>query len=552
MASSKDSLDLDDDLLDYGDAYDLDANDELLAEDLANVDENADEVFDLGVEDDFPLDPAEESITENTTASAEQSSLGPVNGGAKDERANGAASVTSNDQKGNTAENQDSQQQHNNSPYQRDGENTGGYNRQGANGNGRSSHGSSSWRGRGGSGPMRGRGQQNYTSMGRGNFQGGAGGMNPYPMMGMGMNPGMAPGMNMNMGVGMNMNMNMGMMNMGMNMNGPRYPGDGFGNQAMINPFGGGSGMDGNRMNPAMGGMNARGLQGAVGSPGRTIHINPKFQNRAGIPPIPAAGAGLDSQNQQPSTQLSQQSSSQQRPQAQDSGRGQTRHWENNNVQDNGRSSGYDRSNGSYAGNNRDDTYRPSSRSVRDDGAGLSSRGSTDRRSSDVGRSSSSDASRKSTRPRSRSPPPRVSSGSISSRLSLGSKRYGDEQEDFQKARKSNGGSTPRSEHARLEANGSDVDKGSISFLRDNREAADSGSSDGVPKGFVKMENVPEAVSDASLRKLAEGVSGVHRVLTITKGGNAVTLGFASVDEAKFFRRQINRFANKLHAALIT
>ncbi|KAF9962988.1 hypothetical protein BGZ70_007730, partial [Mortierella alpina] len=141
-------------------------------------------------------------------------------------------------------------------------------------------------------------------------------------------------------------------------------------------------------------------------------------------------------------------------------------------------------------------------------------------------------------------------SGSITSRLTLGSKRYGDEQEDFQKARKSNGGSTPRSEHGRLEANGSDMDKGSVSFLRDNRESTDSGSSDVVAKGFVKLENVPEVVSDASLRKLAEGVSGVHRVLTITKGDNAVTLGFASVDEAKFFRRQINR--TTIEGSLVT
>ncbi|KAF9572309.1 hypothetical protein EC968_010033 [Mortierella alpina] len=548
MASSKDSLDLDEDLLDYGDAYDLDANDELLAEDLASVEQNGDEVFDLGVEDDFPLDPSEESITETTTVSSagakQETTHGSANGGAEDERAN--ASATSNIQKGDSVENQNSQQQHqqhinNNPPYQRDGDHSGGYNRQGTNGSARPPHGNSSWRGRGGSAPMRGRGQQNYTGIGRGNFQGGAG-MNPYPMMGMGMNPGMAPGMNMNMGVGMNMNMNMGMMNMGMNMNGPRYPGDGFGSQAMMNPYGVGSGMDGGRMNPAIGGMNARGLPGAVGSPGRTIHINPKFQNLAGIPPALAAGAGLDPQNQQPSSQPPQQSGSMPRPHPQDGGRGQARHWESNNVQDNGRSSGYDRANGSFSGNKRDDTYRPSSRSDRDDGAGSFSRGSTDRRPSDVGRSSSSDSPRKPTRPRSRSPPPRGSSGSITSRLTLGSKRFGDEQEDFSKARKSSGGSTPRSEHARLEENGSDLDKGSISFLRDKREGHDSGSSDAVPKGFVKMENVPKDVSDEALRKLAEGVSGVHRVLTITKGGSAVTLGFASVDEAKFFRRQINRF----------
>jgi len=92
---------------------------------------------------------------------------------------------------------------------------------------------------------------------------------------------------------------------------------DGYGNQGMLYPFGGAQGMDGSRMNAAMGGMNVRGQQG-MGTPGRTIHINPNFQNRAGIPPVPGAGSVNPSQYTQ-----------QQRPQIQDSGRVQSRSWEN-------------------------------------------------------------------------------------------------------------------------------------------------------------------------------------------------------------------------------
>lgn len=55
--------------------------------------------------------------------------------------------------------------------------------------------------------------------------------------------------------------------------------------------YGGSNGMDGNmaqgmnRMNQNMGGMNAR--PGSMA--GRNIHINPKFQNLAGMPNISAA-----------------------------------------------------------------------------------------------------------------------------------------------------------------------------------------------------------------------------------------------------------------------
>lgn len=62
------------------------------------------------------------------------------------------------------------------------------------------------------------------------------------------------------------------------------------GNQSM-GYYGGTNGMDGNmaqgmnRMNNSMGGMNARPGNMA----GRNIHINPKFQNLAGMPNISAA-----------------------------------------------------------------------------------------------------------------------------------------------------------------------------------------------------------------------------------------------------------------------
>ncbi|KAG0208763.1 hypothetical protein BGX28_000384 [Mortierella sp. GBA30] len=514
MASGKDSLDLDEDLLDYGDSYDLDANDELLAEDLANV-EGADE-FDLGVEDDFPLDAFEETghgVNNNEGAHNSAGSHDPNQANRVNEHGKDTSEPTADyrdkgrkhDGQDEQTSKQDQQQQHQNNnggQYQREGS-PGGYNQQIS--NGRQPYSNPSWRGRGGSG-MRGRGHQNYMGMGRGNFQGGLG-MNPYSMMGMGMNPVIAQDM-------------MNMMNMGMGMSHLRYPSTGYGIQGMVNTYGG-AGVDDNRMNPAM-----------VASPGRTIHINPKFQNRAGVPPVIPAGVGLDQQKPQ-----LPQNSLQQRSQYQDGSRGQSVSWNRN---------GKDDVSSDRSGHDRADPYRSSSRSDREDGTGQSNKGSSERRSSEMGYSSSSDSSRRSTRPRSRSPPSR-SGGSITSRLSQGSKRYGDEQEGLHKAQKTNGGSTPRSDYSRTEASGSDMDRSSVSFLREKREHSDSGSISTAPKGFVKMENVPQSVSDASIRKLADGVSGVNRILTIDKKEDRIVmLGFASVDEAKFFRRQINRFDSRI------
>lgn len=109
--------------------------------------------------------------------------------------------------------------------------------------------------------------------------------------------------------------------------------------------------------------------------------------------------------------------------------------------------------------------------------------------------------------------------------------------EESQKAHKSSGASTPRGEHSRSSTNqGYGSDTGSVSFLRDRRDGGDGGedspqqrqreqassSSNAVPTGFVKVDNVPDSVSDASIRELAHGISGVDRVL----------VGFQSLLEA--------------------
>lgn len=132
--------------------------------------------------------------------------------------------------------------------------------------------------------------------------------------------------------------------------------------------------------------------------------------------------------------------------------------------------------------------------------------------SGDTGRSAQFDSPNSN---RSRSPIGGGGGASISSRLTPGLKRSGDSMEDSYKALKSSGGSTPRAEQTRS----LEQDSGSISFLRDKRDSVepprDSGraGSDVQPKGFVKMENVPDSLSDDSIRKLAHGVSGVDRIL---------------------------------------
>ncbi|KAF8976819.1 hypothetical protein BGZ46_007929 [Entomortierella lignicola] len=578
--ASKELLDLydgTDDLLDYGDTYDLDT--ELLDADLA--DENYDE-FDLGPEDDLLLNStgtqAQSNGDENQNAIESKVDQNGVT--TKSDDTTYVDNIVENLSTSQTSINVNSAQddkkndlstQNQNNQGQRDG-NVGGYNRQ--MNNGRPPF-SSLRGGRGGPGGIRGRGQ-NYMGMGRNNFQGNAG-MGHHSMMGMnmgmnmglgvngmGVNPVMAQGMNL----GVNMNMGMGMMGMG----GGRFPGDGYGNQGVGYPFGRGSGMD-NRMNPGMGGMNVRGP--GVGIPGRTIHINPKFQNRVGVSPIPGQGVIPSDRSPTPQyPQQQQQQQQQQRPYSQDSGRGQARTWENksnssssqttrddrnddrNELRHSGRDDkgiNYDRSNALRSSRSPDrgardsrDSNRPSTRSDRDERSSRSSQ-------SDSRKDSTSQQSSLETRSRS----PHGVGGGITSRLGL--KRSGEGLDDSYKAHKSSGISTPRGEQARA-TNTAERDTGSVSFLRDKKGPAESsrdvdmGSNRGVdtePKGFVKMDNIPESLSDASIRKLADGISGVNRVLTISKkGGGIVTLGFASIDEAKFFRRQINR--TTIEGSLVT
>ena len=260
--NSKDALDLydgADELLDYGDQFDLETD--LLDADLVDV-ENYDE-FDLGIDDELGLGDLENPLGDNTSSINNKSSSSITNQNPHDSKRNqfGIASSDGNvkddgikddneptsmtakessqvppsssspsitiegadTQSGYGKSDQSSQQQY--SHQQREGTSSfGGYNR------GRLPYSTPSLRGASMSrgGPMRGRGQ-NYMGMGRGAFQGRPGMGHPQ-MMGMNMAMGMggigangAMGPNMNMG--MNMNMNMPMMGMGMGMNGPRFPG---------------------------------------------------------------------------------------------------------------------------------------------------------------------------------------------------------------------------------------------------------------------------------------------------------------------------------------
>ncbi|KAG0291865.1 hypothetical protein BGZ98_002824 [Dissophora globulifera] len=593
MASSrdrdgdKDLLDLSDnadELLDYGDEFDLEA-DLLEGADLGNV-ENYDE-FDLGVDDDLGLAELEEPMDKDKAAlntrnnssdskadaaldtASDQNNYATRNKSltaataAADSKSSYASSSSSsfmegaaNTQGSDSRNDSYSQQQQSYNQYNsRDGSNYGGYSR------GRPPYAGSSSNSpmRGAMGSARGRAQGYMGGRGGGGFQGRPPGLGNPQMMGMNMGMGgMGPSANM----GMNMNMNMQMMNMnmgmGMGMNGPRFPGDGYGNQGMMYPYGNGHGMDGGLINPGgtgVMGMRPPGMGG--GGTGRTIHINPKFQNRTGTTPIPGSSpAALSQLPQQP------------RSQVQDGGRPQpSRSWDSSSARSGSRErddrySGrddtrvnYDRVGNGGSGSDRGDrysgdSYRPSSRSDRD---------SLDRRLSDTSRSTSNDLSRGYSgtvaRERSRSPAGgRASPISTASRL----KRQGDELDDSSKALKSSGGSTPRREQVRL----AEKESGSVSFLREKRDSTDTrgkdgdgggdnGGADAVAQGFVKMENVPETLSDASIRKLADDISGVDRVLTIAKNGDrSLTLGFASVEEAKFFRRQINR--TTIEGSLVT
>ncbi|KAF8946598.1 hypothetical protein BGZ47_000126 [Haplosporangium gracile] len=614
MASGKDALHLydgEDDLLDYGD--DLEAD--LLDGDLAGAGNYDD--LELGDEDDLGLDlPLLDAVSSSTSKKAAADQNGTTTSAAAKEvestasafddlaydepdyaaeaDASAAESVSSkisnykqsisNDEKRDASPSSatTSQKRQSYGGDQSEAE-FGGINRHSSGPsddrfsytNNYNSSASSSPRGGDRSGGLRGRGNQGYgTGIGRENYQNGGtgrGGRNQQQMYAM-----QQMGMNMNMGLGM-----------GMGMNGGRYSGnDGYGSQGMGYPYNGGAGMG-----------------GGASTPGRTIHINPKFQNRAGVPAIPgitttsstaaAVPAGLDrtlgQQQQRGSRQFYQDPGNGQSPgQGNQSSRSGSQdrfdgdRFNRNQQHKNGRSDsrdGRDQQGGSgFERRGRtDNSYRTSESSEGDLGQGLSTSRNFGSRSGDSPRT-----------PQPHSPLPSYNSnrsspiigggspGSISSRLTPGLKRAGGESmEDFQqKAHKTSGASTPRSEHNRSSTNqGYGSDTGSVSFLRERRDGGDGGGGGGgedspqygqrepssssssnrnvVPTGFVNIDNIPDSVSDASIRQLAHGISGVNRVLTVSKKGDrTVVLGFASVDEAKFFRRQINR--TSIEGSLVT
>lgn len=267
----------------------------------------------------------------------------------------------------------------------------------------------------------------------------------------------------------------------------------------------------GQGMNNGPGSMSARAPQGAAGAVGRNIHINPNFQQK-NISSAPGANrAGFDGQSKQYPNQQQQQHFQ---------GQGQGPAWnqgQGNNTSPTAGRSGQGRPN--VQGSDRDGY---ASDRDRNQNGGYSS----DRRGSDrAGRRSSVNLDRPLGSRRSCSPAVDAngSSGSpsITSRLGLGTKRPGDGPEEPHKVPKSSGSSTPRQEHTRL-AESSTLEGGSVSFLREKRLASDRDDSAKInsrthtnvePKGHVKMENVPDSVSDDSLRKLANGITGVDRVL---------------------------------------
>jgi hypothetical protein len=235
--SGKDSLSLydgADELLDYGDdAYDLDAD--LLGTDLGDVENYGD--LDFGAEDDLAFDelgtPSNATNNKDTKDAEDYNEVHndrtSLEDSSRDSDRGRSQAISLSTVEGGVSgkDKRDESSQHN---YQNQSDTSGnGYNQQ--LGNGRPPYSNSSMRGGLGRGGMRGRGQGysgRGTGIGRGNFQGRPGMVQPNMMgmnMGMGMNP-MGQNMNLNvmqmMGMGMGMNMGMGM---GMNMGGPRFPG---------------------------------------------------------------------------------------------------------------------------------------------------------------------------------------------------------------------------------------------------------------------------------------------------------------------------------------
>ncbi|KAG0089657.1 hypothetical protein BGZ93_008973 [Podila epicladia] len=507
---SKDNLDFYDEELDYGDLDDLDA--ELLGPDLVAGDVAYDE-FDLDADE---LDPDFAPQSTNTTTSTSDVKEGTGDPAPNSELESSTSSPSTSHNahalpSKPSVDNKDAKSEEQ-SPASNDGASCGS-NRSSV----RPPYGSPTRGGMGRGYGGRGRGQPYMGGMGRGSFDNRQG-----AMMGMGMN-----GMNMNpMNMGM-MGMNMGL---GMGIGGTQYPYDGYSNPGNRNMayYGGPNGMDGNmaqgmnRMNQNMGGMNAR--PGSMA--GRNIHINPKFQNLAsisnisaaitptgGFTPNPNAGVGAKSATWD-NNRSSMSPVRSTRPGTENNGdyqrdRQSTR---DNSARLDERTSNFDR-------DKRSDSYNSHSRSDRDGSLRSSDRGSNDRsrHESSHGHSDSkyldspgrnSDSRRRDSR--SRSPLGRPATvPSINSRLSLGAKRGNDAMNSdvSNKSQKSNDANTPRSSKEEPE---------SVSFLRgrhDRPSGEDTKDSNAAPTGFVRMDNVPESTSDSVIRALADGVSGVDRIL---------------------------------------
>ncbi|KAF9388761.1 hypothetical protein CPB97_000449 [Podila verticillata] len=541
---AKDNFDLFDEELDYGE-YDLDADTELLDSDLAVGDVAYDE-FDLDVDELDPDFAPQSTTTSTSTSDNKEDTSDPVP--SSEQISSTSSPSTSHNTHALPSKPSDNKDAKSEEQSVSSDSSFGANNRTAV-----PSYGSPTLRGGMGRGGYGGRSRgQPYMGggrgMGRGSFDNRQGGM--MSMNGMNMNPLMAQGMNLGM-----MGMNMGL---GMGVGGTHYPYDGYNNNTGNRGMGyyGGANMDNmgqgmNRMNHNMGGMNARAPSNMAG---RNIHINPKFQNLAGMPNIPAAttptggflpnpnaggtkGATWDNNRSSMSPARST------RPATETNGD----HQRDRPITRDASGRFDDRTINSDR-DRRPDSYNSHSRSDREGGSRSSDRGSNDRSrhvESGHGRASdsnyhdspghTSDSRRRDSR--SHSPGRAATASSINSRLSLGAKRGNDavNGDVSNKSQKSNNSSTPHS---------SNDEPGSVSFLRDrnhDRSSDRDSRVNAVPTGFVRMDNVPESTSDSVIRALANGISGVDRILTVSKNGKSVTLGFGTVDEAKFFRRQINR-----------
>ena len=88
----------------------------------------------------------------------------------------------------------------------------------------------------------------------------------------------------------------------------------------------------GQGMNAGSAGMSPRVPQGAAGSTGRTIHINPNFQKNR-LPGPPTSGGGYDGVNTQAKQYPPQSYQNQQQQQFSAQGLGSSRNWDQSHNQ---------------------------------------------------------------------------------------------------------------------------------------------------------------------------------------------------------------------------